>query len=272
MFSAFFSAQRGNPMRSPRPSPATAAAQRSRQTHISVESHGAPGGRYVGDVVLGGLDGILTSFAIVSGAAGAKLAPEIVPILGLATLVADGIAMGASAFLSAKSQREFYEEQQRREYAEVEAIPEVESREMYDIYRGRGYSDKHAQDLVDILSQNKDRWVKAMLVEELGLLEDERKPAISAMAVFGSFVVSGMAPLLVYLAGLFVGVSMGVAFIISIVSSAVALFILGAAKVLLTKRNPMRAGLEMLFVGSLAGGAAYAIGAALHALVGIATA
>lgn len=223
----------------------------------------------MGDVVLGGLDGIVTSFAVVSGAVGAQLGLAVVPILGLATLIADGLSMSASAYLSAKSQREFYKEQERREYAEVEAIPEMERTELYDIYRGRGYSEESARHMVDILAQDKHRWVKAMLVEELGLLEDERRPEFTALAVFTAFVIAGMAPLLVYLVSLVVPLPPMVTFGVAVALSAAALFILGAAKVLITKRNPLRAGLEMLLVGTLAGGAAYVIGYALNKVLGV---
>ncbi|MBI4121251.1 MAG: VIT1/CCC1 transporter family protein [Parcubacteria group bacterium] len=68
--------------------------------------------RYLADFVYGANDGIVTTFAVVSGAAGASLSPEIVIILGIANLVADGFSMGASNYLAITS-----EERYERNYA-----------------------------------------------------------------------------------------------------------------------------------------------------------
>lgn len=61
---------------------------------------------YIGDLVLGANDGIITSFAVISGAAGAGLPAFVVIVLGLANLVADGISMGLSNYLSLESTKE----------------------------------------------------------------------------------------------------------------------------------------------------------------------
>jgi VIT1/CCC1 family predicted Fe2+/Mn2+ transporter len=58
---------------------------------------------YVGDLVYGANDGLITTFTVVSGVAGARLAPSVVVILGLVNLLADGFSMGASSFLSIRS-------------------------------------------------------------------------------------------------------------------------------------------------------------------------
>jgi VIT1/CCC1 family predicted Fe2+/Mn2+ transporter len=107
-----------------------------------------------------------------------------------------------------------------------------------------------------------------MMVDELGMLEDERKPLYSGGATLISFILAGSLPLLIYLVGLFTPVSNLAAFPISLVLSGVALFALGAAKVLVTRRNAFRSGLEMLLVGALAAGVAYAVGALLSGLKG----
>ena len=58
---------------------------------------------YLKDMIYGANDGIITTFAIVSGVAGAALANRVVIILGVANLLADGFSMGASSFLSIRS-------------------------------------------------------------------------------------------------------------------------------------------------------------------------
>jgi VIT1/CCC1 family predicted Fe2+/Mn2+ transporter len=99
-----------------------------------------------------------------------------------------------------------------------------------------------------------------MMVTELGLLRDEKRPILSALATLLAFLVAGSIPLVIFLIGLITPVSMATSFPISLALSAVALFVLGAMKVLVTGLNPWRSGLEMLVVGGLAAGVAYVVG------------
>ena len=125
-----------------------------------------------------------------------------------------------------------------------------------------------AKTLVQVKTRDKERWVKAMMIDELGMMEDESNPLINGLVTFGSFVIAGAVPLIVYLLGLAFPISPGMAFPISIASSGLALFALGAAKVMVTKLNPIRSGLEMLIVGGLAAGVAYVVGALLKGIGG----
>jgi VIT1/CCC1 family predicted Fe2+/Mn2+ transporter len=109
-----------------------------------------------------------------------------------------------------------------------------------------------------------------MMVDELNMLPDNRSPLIEGLVTLGAFVVAGAVPLLYYLLDLVFHFNLtGLApFLISTGLSGVALFGLGASKVLVTERGLMRSGLEMLVVGGLAAGVAYAVGALLKGLVG----
>jgi len=232
------------------------------------EEHGRASDQYIGNMVYGGLDGIVTTFAVVSGVAGAQLGSRVVLIMGLANLLADGFSMAVGSYLSAKSQREYYEREEAREAWEVEHFPEGERAELLEIYRGQGYSEQDAQQLVAIQSRVPERWVKAMMIDELGLMNDERKPLVSALATFLAFGVAGSIPLGAYLAGLITSIVPGTAFQTSLGLSAVALFALGAAKVFITERNFLKSGTEMLVVGGLAAGVAYVVGTLLKGIGG----
>ena len=246
----------------------------SRQAHSpkairqAMEQHGGASHQYIGDMVYGGLDGIVTTFAVVSGVAGADLGAGVILILGLANLFADGLSMATGAYLSSKSEREYYERERQREAWEVEHFPEGERAELLEVYKAKGYSAEDAQALVTIQSQDRALWVDAMMVHELEMLPDDRKPIYSALATLGSFIVAGSVPLLVYLLGLFISIDPAVSFPTSLVLSALALFGLGAAKVFVTERNWFRSGLEMLIVGGLAAGVAYLVGFLLQGLGG----
>ncbi|GAB1469976.1 VIT1/CCC1 transporter family protein [Chloroflexota bacterium] len=232
------------------------------------ERHGGAGSQYLGEMVYGGLDGIITTFAVVSGVAGAQLGTSVILILGLANLFADGFSMATGAYLSTKSEQEYYRKEWEREAWEVEHFPDGERAELFEIYRERGYAEGEAQQLVEIQSREPSRWVKAMMLDELGMMEDEANPLINALVTFGAFVVAGAVPLLVYLVGLFVAIPATSAFPASLVMSGLALFGLGAAKVLVTKLNPIRSGFEMLIVGGLAAGVAYVVGMLLKGIGG----
>ncbi len=248
-----------------------AAARAHDPAHIAQvhrEKHAGEGSQYLGEMVYGGLDGIITTFAVVSGVAGAELGSKVVLILGLANLFADGFSMAVGAFLSAKSEQEFYARERQREAWEVEHFPDGERAELFHLYQNQGYSEEDARQMVAIKSAEPKRWVDAMMLEELGMLKDERSPQRAALATLISFIVAGSVPMLVYLLGLLVPVSSQAAFPIAIGLSGLALFGLGAAKVLVTERSAWKSGLEMLLVGGLAASVAYLVGVLLKGIGG----
>jgi VIT1/CCC1 family predicted Fe2+/Mn2+ transporter len=174
--------------------------------------------------------------------------------------------MAAGAYLSSKSEREYYQREREREMWEVEHFPEGERMELEELYRVKGYGSEHAAALARIHSSDKTLWVDEMMVQELGLLPDDRTPVLSALATLGSFVVAGSVPLAIYVLGLLVRIEASASFTVSVMLSAIALFSLGAAKVLITERSWLRSGLEMLLVGGVAAGVAYLVGFLLSGL------
>lgn len=225
-----------------------------------VDEHGGESSRYIGPVVYGGLDGVVTTFAIVSGVAGAALGSDVVLVLGLANLLADGVSMSAGAFLSARSEAEYYERERQVERRQVEVMPEAELSELNALLRAQGYDRQEAEQMTEIQSRDEERLVDAMMVQELGLVREERHPGLIGLATFVAFVVAGAVPLVAYLVGLFVPIGNDLAFAIASVLTGVALFGLGAARVLVTERNWLRSGLEMLVVGGVAAAVAYVVG------------
>jgi VIT1/CCC1 family predicted Fe2+/Mn2+ transporter len=220
-------------------------------------------GAYIGSTVYGGLDGIVTTFAVVSGVAGADLGANVILILGIGNLLADGFSMATGDYLSTKSEREYYDREARRQGWEIERFPEGQRAELRALYVAHGYSEEEADRLVAVQTRTKQRWVNAMMIEELGMLREDAHPLRNAIATFLAFLVAGSVPLLVYLAGLATPIPAGTAFQVSVALSALALFALGAAKVYVTRLSAIRSGLEMLLVGGFAAAVAYVIGAAL---------
>ena len=250
---------------------ASARAHEAGRIARAAEEHAGAGSEYIGSMIYGGLDGIITTFAVVSGVVGAQLDTSIILILGFANLLGDGFSMATGAYLSSKSEHELYERERQREEWEVEEFPEGEALELYELYREQGYPEADAKAMLEIKTRDKKRWVDAMMIEELGLLKSDLNPLKEGLVTFVSFLLAGAVPLLFYVLNLFFRFDLTVQanFLIAIILSGMALFALGASKVFITQRSPIRGGLEMLIVGGLAAAVAYAVGALLKGLTGV---
>ena len=134
----------------------------------SDEHHKSEGG-LLKPMIFGGLDGILTSFAIVAGAAGGNLSSGVVLILGFSNILADALAMGVGEFLSSKAENEWILSERRREEWELENYPEGERREMVELYMDKGMSREDAENVIETLAKYKDFFVDIMMTQELGL-------------------------------------------------------------------------------------------------------
>jgi VIT1/CCC1 family predicted Fe2+/Mn2+ transporter len=228
--------------------------------------HSGPSGPYIGPFVYGGLDGVVTTFAVVSGVMGAALSTSVVLILGLANLFADGISMAVGAYLSSRSEQEYFERERETEAWEIANFPDAERAELHALYRERGFSDPDARRLVEIQTRDPAAWVRAMMVEEHGMLASETHPLARGLVTFAAFVIAGAVPLLGYLLGLIIPAVGDIAYPLSLVLSPLTLFGLGAAKVLVTERGALRSGLQMLLVGGLAAAVAYLVGFMLRGI------
>jgi len=233
----------------------------------SQEKHKQEQGQYIKSVIYGGLDGIITTFAVVAGVAGASLSAGVVLILGFANLIADGLSMAIGDYLSTKAENEYNKVERQREAWEVENYPDGEKQELVELYMEKGIDQEDAKTMVNIISRNEKTWVDIMMVEELGIIESEESPINNAVATFFSFAFFGFVPLLAHVLSLFIVAMRPHAFITACVLTGVTLFTLGALKVRITERNWFISGLEMFAVGGIAAAAAYVIG---HLLSGLA--
>jgi len=224
-------------------------------------------GQYLADAVLGATDGIITTFAVVAGAAGAFLSAGIVLIMGLANLLADGFSMAVSNYLGARSQQDAWTEERQREIWEVKHLPEAEREEIRRIYRRKGFEGEILERIVATLTADERRWVNEMMREELGIHEEGITPFTSGLVTFAAFAAAGFLPLLSYVLAL-LGVSFPAdQFTLSLGITMAALFSVGAARSLVTRRPWWRGGFEILAVGGLAAACAYVVGYLLRGLL-----
>ena len=222
-------------------------------------------GTYIGDFVYGANDGIVTTFAVGAGAAGAALSPGIVIILGVANLLADGFSMAASNFLSLRSQRAFIAMQRKREEWEVEHFPEIEREEIRTILRNWGIPGDLVDRVCAAIVSDKTKWIDLMMKEELELQEaPPGSPLSHGAATFGAFVIAGTLPLAPYLFG---GVPSQ--FLTACILSLFAFFVVGASRTFVTGGNAVKGGIEILLVGGLASATAFGIGWGIKEAFGI---
>ncbi|MCL4860613.1 MAG: VIT1/CCC1 transporter family protein [Caldilineaceae bacterium] len=222
---------------------------------------------YLGDAVLGGIDGCVTTFAVVAGAVGGGFPAVVAIVLGFANLLADGFSMALSNYQGTKSQREFVEEARRTEERHIEKIPEGEREEIRQIFAGKGFTGETLEEIVDVITQDRRLWVDTMLAEELGLQVDGPSPLRAGLATFVAFFVVGLIPLLPFFIP---GLTPDQTFASSAAMTGLAFGGIGIAKGIVLGRSPLRSGVETLFIGGMAALLAYLVGAWLRQIFGVA--
>ena len=209
---------------------------------------------YLRDWVYGGIDGAITTFAIVAGVVGAGLSAKVILILGLANLLADGLSMAASNYSGTKTEVDELARYRQIEERHIDIDPDGERTEVREILKLKGLSGPALDDAVAAITSHRQTWINTMLIEEYGLTTNLRSPLKSGMSTFVSFILFGSIPLLPYLLGL------TAAFEVALVATVFAFFLIGTAKSLWSLSPWWRSGLETLLIGVAASGMAYGVG------------
>jgi DNA damage-binding protein 1 len=237
------------------------------------ENHGEEGSEYVKSLVFGGLDGIVTTFAIVATGAGANQTVGTVLLFGFAGLIADGISMGLGDYFSTIAQTDFALLEKSREEWEYDNYREGEIKEMVDLYHNKySMTVEDATAIVSVYSKYKDAFVDLMMVEELNLEppdpDDKNKAWKNGLVTLLSFWFFGSISLVAYLILLFANVNdTDTMFVVAAIAVGIALFSLGVIKAKFTQQNRLRSGVEMIVNGSVASVAAYGVAMIIDNLV-----
>ncbi len=221
----------------------------------------------VSDAVLGGIDGCVTTFAIVSGAVGAGFPANVALVLGFANLFADGFSMGVSNYESIVAKKEFTAAIKRTEEEHIDRIPEGEREEIRQIFQQKGFSGDTLEEIVKTISQDRHLWVETMLTEEYGIPIANSSPWKSGFTTFAAFLIVGAMPLIPFLIS---SLTMHQQFLISSGIAGVMFFSIGMLKSLLFSMPVFVSGLRTLLTGSAAAGLAYLTGYLLRTVFNIA--
>ena len=241
--------------------------QKALEEHQRSDRHGTRLGSFIQDVVYGGNDGIVTTFAVVAGTVGADLPRYVIIILGMANLFADRSSMATGAYLSLRSEFDQYRRLRKEENQEIDEDPEIEAEEIRSHFKGKGIEGKDLSELTRILTSNREVWIDTMMHTEHGMTEDSfSQPMLHGFMTFISFVIFGSLPLLPYI----FDVDPANRFRIAIYAAFGALAALGLTRSIVTKERLIRGPLEIISVGAIGAIVAYGIGVLLKSTVGLA--
>lgn len=242
-------------------------SEESVQEHLKAEHEQSALAGYLKEVIYGGIDGIVTTFAVVAGFSGAALSSDtttqlsflVVLLFGLANLFADGASMGLGNFLSVRSDQDLYRHSRRKELARLRENPEREYEETVEIMVEKGFTQEDASTLASIYRHNENYWLDFMMNHEHEMPDPTGdNPVLTGLATFAAFMVFGAVPLLPFIFP--VNGSADDAFLLSILGTVVALMALGVLKWRVIGTNFWASLVEVVVVGSVAAALAFFIG------------
>jgi len=231
-----------------------------KRLHLPVKSQN------ISNAVLGGIDGCVTTFAVVSSSVGAGLPSSVALIMGFANLLADGFSMAVSSYESIKAEIELIEGIRKSEEKHILNVPDGEREEIRQIFQNKGFSGETLERVIETICEDKDLWVETMLTEEHGIHRGPSEPLKSALVTLGAFVCVGAIPLVPFFLS---GLPMQEQFLLSTVLAAVMFFSIGAVKGRLLYRPVFVSGLSTLLTGGTAAGLAFLAGYLLRNFFGI---
>ncbi len=234
---------------------------------IAERLESGPESFYLKDFIYGAVDGAVTTFAVVAGVAGAQLSAGIIIILGFANLLADGFSMAISNFLGTRSENQLRQKARNQEFHEIRHWPKGEREEVRQIYSKKGFEGELLEQIVEVITSDKQRWVDTMLQEEHGLALRDHNAVRAGVATFAAFNLVGLIPLLPYLGNWLVPGLVSDAFAWSSVLTCIAFFWIGAIKSRFVNQKWHVSSLETVLIGSLAAGLAYGVGILLKGFV-----
>lgn len=212
-------------------------------------------GALFNEFILGGQDGLVNVLGIVLGVSAASSNPHIAIVAGLAATFAEGFSMGAVAYTSSKAEESYYKSQEEKEKSEMRDIPKTERKEIYNIYHKKGFRGKLLNDIVKHITSNKKIWLNIMMKEELKLEKSQVNPLKKGIVVGLATMVGSMIPIV----PLFF-LPMPMAIYLSVIISAVALFVTGALEAKINIGNWIKKGIQLMLIGMVAAVIGFIIG------------
>ena len=211
---------------------------------------------FITDIVIGMSDGLTVPFALAAGLSGAVDSNSVVITAGIAEIVAGSIAMGLGGYLAGKTEQEHFQSELKREYDEVETVPDKEKEEVKLIFAQYGLKELTQITIVEELSKDKNKWVDFMMKYELGLEKPDINRARNSAATIGiSYIIGGLIPLTAY----FFTQTPSQGLVFSAILTIICLFVFGYFKSKVTGQPPLKGALKVTLIGITAAAAAFLV-------------
>ncbi|MGV3641667.1 MAG: VIT1/CCC1 transporter family protein [Adhaeribacter sp.] len=233
---------------------------------ISLRLDSKSGHSYLKDFVYGAVDGTVTTFAVVSGVAGAALAPQIVIILGLANLLADGFSMAVSNYLGCRTEEQLLQKAREEERNHILHYPQGEEEEIRQIFARKGFEGDMLERVVTTITADKQRWEETMIREEYDMPISPIVAWKAALATFTAFVLLGLIPVMPFLGNYVFRYQLDQPFLWSSLATGGAFFAIGAIKSRFVNKPWYSSGLETLLLGGSAAVISYLVGILLRGM------
>ena len=216
------------------------------------------------DVILGGQDGLVNMLGIALGVVAAGGSTHVLVVTGIAAAITESISMGAVAYTSFRSDRDFYLAEQAREQREASTRPEEEREEIREIYAAKGFKGQLLEDVVSTITSNRETWISTMMNEELHLQPVAQQSLVrSAVVVTVATLVGHLIPIIPFMA-----VARAPAIVLAIALSAVTLFAVGVYSAKTLVGDWRKSGLQMVAIGLGAAAVGFLIGRLFHTVGG----
>lgn len=223
---------------------------------------------YLSEFVYGGIDGIVTTFAVVSAVAGAGYEAGVMLVLGFANLISDGISMGFSSYLAEKTEVEQYNKQRKSVVAGLEKAITSSKNTIKKHLKKYGFTGKKLDEATKTVFESKNS-ADFIMNEEHAMPEAPESPTITGAMTFTSFLLFGLVPLLPYLIDYVFELELDNLFLISSVLAGLAFAGIGYMKSRVTRSDLASSIIEALILGAIASGASYFIGQWLESIIGV---
>ncbi len=213
------------------------------------EKHAQPG--LLSDFILGSQDGLVNVLGVILGVAIASYKyPNPIAIIlagGLAAAFAESISMGAVAYTSTVARRDHYAAEVERERQEMQDLPDLERNEVREILERWDFHGEELEDMVGKITSKPKAWLELMMAHELNLAPVEKTQARKSAILVGLAAILGsLVPLIPFIV---IGRDILLGIAVSLVVSAVTLFLIGWWKARTTVGRPTRSGVQMAIIG-----------------------
>ena len=208
------------------------------------------------DIVIGMSDGLTVPFALAAGLSGAVQSTGLIVVAGLAEIAAGSIAMGVGGYLAGKTEQDHYHAELKREYDEVDRLPEREREEVRIFFANLGLSEELQEQAVAEMTKDKEKWVDFMMKYELGLDKpDPARARKSALNIGLSYIAGGIIPLSPYFF-----MEDGITGLkLSALITLISLFVFGYFKSRITGVAPWEGAIRVTLIGAVAAACAFGI-------------